>query len=514
MSDDHKRTSYIPCVTSNRLRCPDGAKFVRVLGLAAGLWLVGLFPSILTHTAWAASLDDPFKTDKLTSPGPLGHAAVGLARNPCVFPPTPGPLSLIDVVDRVLCRNPQTREVWAAARVQAAQVGVADAAYLPTLNADASLTNNHASTGSSNAAAQGNTRFSETSGSVTLSYLLYDFGGRQATRESARQLLAAANATQDSTVQNLFLSGAQGYYQVLAAQAAVDSEKEAERSSLEGFKAAQARYIAGVGTPADRLQAETAYSQAVLNRIRAEGVARNAQGALANRMGYDADFAFTLMPSSAPQPSLATFEHNVGELIAEARRNRPDLAAAEAQVKSAEADIKSVRASGMPSISLSTSAAETDFHPGNTFRNSSIGVSISIPLFSGFSTSYQVRAAKETLAVKVAQRDSISQQVALDVWNAYQDLNTETQAIRSSEDLVASATQNERVALGRYKAGAGIILDVINAQAQLANARLQLIQSRLNWNVARATLAQSLGRIGYDMLDTLAGGAPANAGQK
>jgi outer membrane protein len=502
MSAGGNSTSYADGLAANCARRTHSATSVRAAA-AAGLCLVGILAALIAAAARAGSLDDPFKTDALTSSSPLGQAAVGLARDPCVFPEVSGPLSLVDVVDRVLCRNPQTREVWAAARAQAAQVGVASAAFLPTFSAEGSLSSNHVSAGG---AAQGDTRFNEGSVSLTLSYLLYEFGARDAARESARQLLAAANATQDSTVQNLFLSGARTYYQVLAIQAAVDSQKEAERSSLESLKAAQARYDAGVGTPADRLQAQTAYSQAVLNRIRAEGDARNAHGALATLMGYDADYAFTLVPGIEP-PSLETFERNVGDLIAAARRNRPDLAAADAQVKAAEADVKSARASGMPTIALSASAADTDIHPGDTFGSSRIGVTISIPIFSGFSTTYQVRAAKQQLAVTAAQRDRVSQQVALDVWNAYQNLNTETQAVKSSYDLEASASQNERVALGRYKAGAGIILDVINAQASLANARLQLIQSQLNWNVARAQLAQSLGRIGYDTLDTLAAGA-------
>lgn len=505
MSAGSNSTSYADGLTANCAWRTHSAARVRAAA-AAGLCLVGILAALIAATARAGSLDDPFKTDALTSSSPLGQAALGLARDPCVFLEVSGPLSLVDVVDRVLCRNPQTREVWAAARAQAAQVGVAGAAFLPTFSAEGSLSSNHVSAGGASGAAQGDTHFNEGSVSLTLSYLLYEFGARDAARESARQLLAAANATQDSTVQNLFLSGARTYYQVLAIQAAVDSQKEAERSSLESLKAAQARYDAGVGTPADRLQAQTAYSQAVLNRIRAEGDARNAHGALATLMGYDADYAFTLVPGIEP-PSLETFERNVGDLIAAARRNRPDLAAADAQVKAAEADVKSARASGMPTIALSASAADTDIHPGDTFGSSRIGVTISIPIFSGFSTTYQVRAAKQQLAVTAAQRDRVSQQVALDVWNAYQNLNTETQAVKSSYDLEASASQNERVALGRYKAGAGIILDVINAQASLANARLQLIQSQLNWNVARAQLAQSLGRIGYDTLDTLAASA-------
>ena len=61
--------------------------------------------------------------------------------------------------------------------------------------------------------------------------------------------------------------------------------------------------------------------------------------------------------------------------------------------------------------------------------------------------------------------------------------------------MLASAEQSERVALGRYKAGVGTILDVLNAQSALAAARLQRIQAQLDWQVYRATLAQAIGAL-------------------
>jgi outer membrane protein len=88
------------------------------------------------------------------------------------------------------------------------------------------------------------------------------------------------------------------------------------------------------------------------------------------------------------------------------------------------------------------------------------------------------------------------------VWQAYQNLQTETQSVQSSQDLVSSATQNADVALGRYKAGVGNIIDVITAQSALATARAQRIQARFNWDIARASLAFSMGRLDDVASDT------------
>ncbi len=74
--------------------------------------------------------------------------------------------------------------------------------------------------------------------------------------------------------------------------------------------------------------------------------------------------------------------------------------------------------------------------------------------------------------------------------------------MQSSADLVASASQNADVALGRYKAGVGNIIDVITAQAALASARAQRIQARFNWDIARASLAYSMGQLDDVAADT------------
>jgi len=430
---------------------------------------------------------DPFDVDHLTQPTPLGHLK-SVVIEPCAQAGVASPLGLGDIVDRTLCQNPQSAAAWSNARYEAALVGVAQSAYLPNVNVNGEIARN---------AYFGASPFSDYNSlttNISLSYLLYDFGGRDASLENAQRLFAAASATQDSVVQNLFLQAIQGFYQVNASQAALESTREAERAAKASLDAATGRYKAGVATPADRLQAQTAWSQSVLNRIRAEGDLKNARGVLANLMGLDADSNFELKPSPAT-PEYEKFESNVSELIAEARRRRPDLAAAEAQVKAAEAGISLAEANGKPTVSLTTNLGYLDRQFADSTRSGAIGVNVTIPLFTGFSSTYKIRAAQQQVEARQANRDQINLQIALDVWKAYQSVQTETQAVQSSGDLVSSATQNADVALGRYKAGVGNIIDLITAQSSLASARAQQIQETFNWNIARAGLAYAMGQL-------------------
>jgi outer membrane protein TolC len=298
----------------------------------------------------------------------------------------------------------------------------------------------------------------------------------------------------------------QTYYNAQATRAAVIATTEAERSARESFAAAEARYNVGVATPADRLLAQTAYSQATLNRIKAEGEARNALGALANAMGFDAQQRIVLADIPQAMPDGA-FQKDVDALIADAQARRPDLKAAEAQLKAAEAGVDLARAQGRPTVSLSTGPTWQDLG-GVVTNGGNVGLTLSVPIFSGFETTYRVRSAAAQAEVRAAQRDRIRSQVALDVWKAYQSLNTATQSLKTTADLVASAEQSERVALGRYKAGVGTVLEVLAAQSALANARLQRIQAALDWHVYRATLAQAMGALDYTLLQPAAEGRP------
>ena len=144
----------------------------------------------------AAATPDPFDTAAQTPPRPVrqGQGSDNFDA-PCPEPRFETPLGVLEVVDLALCNNPQTRDLWANARAQAAQVGVAQSAYWPDL--DGKLSTGHVD-GSSLSGRQN-------SASLTLSWLLVDFGARAAHLENARQLLAAAAATLDATVQAVFL---------------------------------------------------------------------------------------------------------------------------------------------------------------------------------------------------------------------------------------------------------------------------------------------------------------------
>jgi outer membrane protein len=474
-----------------------------ILTLLSGLMIA---PQVMAAGSVWYTDGDPLSTSLELPPAVYGEGfKPEIAGHSCVSLDFSKALTLADVTEAALCNNPQTRESYANAKVQAAQLGIAKSAFLPTLTDSFGVNQNFVNPESASRGRE----FSNLSNSLAASYLLYDFGNRDAALENARQLLNAVSATQSAIVQNILLSTVKAYYQVQSDIALLEATKEAERFNLESFKSAEAKYKAGVSTPADKLQAETAYAQAMLNRISAEGALKTDYGILANVMGMNANMPLNLVRSVNSPVNTSEIERDINQLIEYARVRRPDLVASEAQVSAAKAGIQASRAAAKPTVSVGLSNSFQDGSSLSSSNSSTLGLTVTVPIFSGYAPTYRIRSAEATAEVREAQRDQLKLQISLDVWTAFQNLRTAHETIKSAEVLVNSATESARVALGRYKAGVGNIIDTLNAQSALASANQQKIKADLNRNIARAALAQAIGTLDSVMIQSLPDGGQA-----
>jgi outer membrane protein TolC len=451
--------------------------------------LGALIPAYALESIWYSDKD--LKEDNIQLI-PQGYIDPSVS-DPCSQKAYDKPLSLVEVTEAALCHNPQTREVYANAKVQSAQVGVARSLFFPSVTDTLSVTENKNRT----------TNYSNATNRIVASYLLYDFGSRDANFENANQLLRAASASQNATVQTVLLTAVNAFYQVHANRAILNASIETERLSQESFKAAEAKYIAGVATPADKLQAQTSFANATLTKLRNEGTLKVAYGNLANVMGAPANINFQIADSKLDDiPELV--DQDIDALIEQARLQRPDLMASEAQLKASLAKIEAVKADAKPKVRIDASNQYDENSLGQTSQNTSqLGIFLSIPLFEGYKPTFLIRSAEATAELNASKRDQLKLQVSLDVWTAYQNLKTANESITASNVLLLSAEESSRLALGRYKEGVGNIIDTLNAQSALANAKQQKIQSVLNWNIARTTLAQSIGVLDNAMIQKL-----------
>lgn len=450
---------------------------------------IGLLAAVTLSAAAPASGLDPFGTDKV-----LRRDTQGLTDplgNDCALPGDP--LSFAAAVDLALCRNPQTRISWARAHEQAAALGAAESAWLPSVTATGARNRDYGRHADINGTIV-NTPQNSTDAAVNLSWTLYDFGGRTGRIQNAHHLLDAAAATASSVVQQTVRAVVQDYYGAVAGNAALLAARSSEEIAAHSLEIARALQRGGVGALGDVLQVQTAYEQAVLARLQAESAARTAQGTLSVELGVSADQPFKLAaePVPAAVPELSA---RIADLMAEAARQRPDLAAARAERDAAESSIKVAQSVGLPSISIGAlhSYTSTTGVPNQNYNQ--IGINVTVPIFSGFNATYGVRQARAALQVSEASLEQVRLGVTLDVWSGYYSLDSANKQLIASADLLRTAEQNEQVSLGRYQAGVGSIVDVLTAQTALATARQVRINAELGWKVARAQLALALGRL-------------------
>ncbi len=398
-------------------------------------------------------------------------------------------LTLAEVVDLGLRNNAATRLAWANAQAAAAAYGSQRGARLPTVDGDIFAAR------IKTVASQGRTAVEQSvlTPSVTLSYLLFDFGGRSGRIEGARQQLLAAGFTHNAAIQDVVLQIQVAYFQYLANRSLLGAQRTTLAEAQANLAAAEERRRVGLGTIADVLQARTAASQSQLDLQATEGNLQTARGALALALGLPANLRYDL-DSTAGEVPVGALADSVDALIAAALRGRPDLAAARSQAEAARTGIGETRADLLPSLNLSATGARTyatTIPNGANSYNLSLG--LAIPFFSGFSRQYDLRAAEYRAEAALARSETIRQQVVFQVFSAYYALQTAARRVATAEDLLASAQQSSEVALARYKAGVGTVLDLLAAQSALAGARAQRVDARLAWSVSLAQLAHDAG---------------------
>lgn len=411
------------------------------------------------------------------------------------------PLTLAELTDFALRNNPSTREAWEAAHAQAAAVGIANAGYYPTLDVTIPLTRDKTSINNSTGATTENVQ-TRLSPSVSLSYVLFDFGARAATKQAASYGLLAANLMQNRAMQGVVLRVEQAYYQLLGARQTVVAGEEILKSVQLSLDVANARRQAGLATVGDVYQAETLLAQSRLQLRKAQGDASKFKGALCNAVGLPVNAKLELAPLEAKLPTQAV-RTTVDDYLSKAKATRPDLGAAEAQARAAHASVDATSAQGDPTLYLALSSGKTYNNFQNTrFSNGSsngtIGITLNIPLFDGFRTTNTVRQAQARADQLDATRDRVALQVELDVWQAYFDVDTTAAAIDSAHALLRSARLAREVAQERYRTGVGNIPDLLTAQANEANARMQVIQAEMGWYASLSQLNNSIGIFSSD----------------
>ncbi len=213
---------------------------------------------------------------------------------------------------------------------------------------------------------------------------------------------------------------------------------------------------------------------------------------LARLIGMPMGQAFTLASTipyrQPPQP-------DVDLLIQQAWKDRPDVKAAEAQVKASEFAKNAAVGEYYPSIEVSADYGIIGINPGNDARTTFMASGgVRFPIMRSGRIGADVRQADAALAQRKAELADAKGRAEQDVRNAVLDLNTAIQQLKVADSSRALALDTVEQAQHRFQAGVTDTIEVVQAQESVATAEQDYITALYAFNLARVALARAIGQ--------------------
>lgn len=402
-------------------------------------------------------------------------------------------LSLDDLVQIGVCTNPALSSQYMGVKATEANLGTGRNEYLPTVR----LTGNAGISGTRVESHGGYTQGEPYAAKAEAAWLLFDFGGRESRINTLRAYADAANYGYNAALHDLMLSVQTAYLKLLAAQETLVSANASLDSYKQSYTEAQKRYKLGMVSLSDNLQAKTRYEQALLSVVLAEDEIKQFSGQLATLLNLSPDTQLQLIKPVFDQADISIEKDDVQELMKEALANRPELRAQESQERAAKSAVTAAKTNMLPSISATASAdlADTTWkHTSYYGRENVAGLMVSMPLFTGFSNIYKVKSASSIYEQEQANTQNLRLTIQNEVWSTYQHYKTAMRSYEISQTVLESAEENHRVAFRYYQVGKGDILTLLDAVAQLADARQNKISAFYSLLLSKANLYKSIGK--------------------
>ena len=319
-----------------------------------------------------------------------------------------------------------------------------------------------------------------------------------------------------ATEQNLILQTAERYFAVLRAQDNLASTKAEEAAFKRQLDQSNGRFDVGLTDKTDVLQAQASYDTARANRILAERQVQDAFQALVtltNRDYLALQGVVHSLPVSVPTPNDAQ------AWVDTAARQNLTLLATNHAVDAAEETVRQRKAGHAPTVDAVARYQKGDNDnlgfsnpsplPGVTYggdvEQTSIGLQVNIPIYSGGLTSSQVREAYQRLVQAEQQREGQRRQVVENTRNLHRAVNTDVEQVKArKQSIISNQSAVEATEIG-YQVGTRNIVDVLDAQRQLYASVRDYNNSRYDYILDNLRLKQAAGTLSPRDLQELSG---------
>ncbi len=329
-----------------------------------------------------------------------------------------------------------------------------------------------------------------TSATLQASYTLLG-SGKVAELKRSRASLTSAMAGETAARFRTALATDAAYYAVLADNELSRVAGNRLRRADEQFGVARARVLAGEAISSDSLQLLLEVSRAGLGALRQDSSLTVSRLRLGRQIGLPgpADAAPMDTAPAAPLPL------SLDDAVAAMRAQGPDIEAARALERGADAALGAERAGYWPDVTVgaTTGAYDSQLFP-SALRRSQLAVTVSLPIWDGGRRELAVARARARRDVAQAQREDLERAAAQLMAEAYHGYETARAGMGLAQVGAAVAAENYRVQQARYREGATTILDLLEAQVALSEAEATLVQARYQTRLALAQIEALLGR--------------------
>ncbi len=325
---------------------------------------------------------------------------------------------------------------------------------------------------------------------------LYRGGRTSAATRRAENLVRSDRARLLNTEQSVILSAVTSYVDVVRDQAVLELNVNNERVLRRQLEATRDRFSVGEVTRTDVAQAESRMSRATAERIRAEGDLVNSRAAYRNVVG-------TAPGKLGPAKPLKDLPANETETVKLARERSFIVVEADFVERAARDQVDLVTGELLPTVTLSGDMSR-DFETVNSQSETdsvSITATLSVPLYQSGSVSSRIRAAKQVVAQRRNQRNRAVRDAREEGTRAWEDLETAQAQIRSftaqvrATEIALEGVQQEALV------GSRTVLDVLDAEQELLDARVSLVRAERDEVVAAYQLRSAVGRLTAESLN-------------
>ncbi|MCW5655722.1 TolC family protein [Hydrogenophaga sp.] len=469
---------------------------------AVGLALLGAAQA----QTWTERVITPFQDPLLAMPPLLNGAQMlpgDAAPYECTDPPPVAKLTLTQAIQLALCQQPQIRIAAASITRQAAQLGEARAAYLPSLNIGASSQRQITQQPESQFTLRSDRR--NTSQFATLTWRLLDGGGRNASQSMAQSLLGAAMATHDAELQRIFSAVTAAYFEAQTAGASHAFRRTSEGLARQTLDISKRLESKGIGSQSQTLQARVALAKAELDRVGAEGQHETAMLALQAIISLPASQwsarGWELEDESDDSiASNAELQQGLSEWLSLAMQQHPSLRAARLEAEAARDRLRVVQSEGLPTLEFTQghyiNGRPNQGLPSARSRESVTGITLNIPLFEGFSRTYKMQAARAQVSIQEAEAARMEAQVLSEIAKAHVQAGVALRKLGYAKALLEAAQEALSSVKRKFEAGVSDVSEMLQAQASLADAQQEWVRTASEWKSARLRLLAHAGVAG------------------